>query len=64
MNFIHKFQAMRKIGSNTRYFDYLSRYNNNLISFSKPKTLDIDASQEIFKELFKKLVMSFHLKQP
>lgn len=44
---------------NESYFDYLSRYNNNLILFSKPKALDIDASQEIFKKLFKKLVDEF-----
>ncbi|MFO7658120.1 MAG: hypothetical protein R6W78_13755 [Bacteroidales bacterium] len=39
-----------------RYIEYLSRYNNNLISFSKPKFLEIDATENIFRKLFVKLI--------
>lgn len=39
-----------------QYIEYLSRYNNNLVSFSKPNFIDIDVNEQIFEILFKKLV--------
>jgi hypothetical protein len=38
------------------YIDYLSRYNNNLVSFSGTKILDIEANETVFRSLFKKLI--------
>lgn len=38
------------------YLEYLSRYNNNLLSFSAPKILEIEASNKIFVKLFSKLI--------
>lgn len=38
------------------YIDYLSRYSNNLVSFSKPKYLELEANEEIFRKLFIKLI--------
>jgi len=38
------------------YIDYLSRYNNNILSFSSPKKIDIQASGEVFNKLFKKFI--------
>lgn len=34
------------------YFDYLNRYNNNLVQFSKPKQIDLEINQTIFRKLF------------
>ncbi len=41
---------------NYNYIDYLSRYNNNIITFSKPTEIDIDYSNELFLQLFQKFV--------
>lgn len=38
------------------YIDYLSRYNKNLLSFSKPKQIDIEASEYHFNQLFEKFI--------
>jgi len=39
-----------------QYIEYLSRYNNNLISFSKPNFIDLEASEQIFRLLFDKFI--------
>jgi hypothetical protein len=36
--------------------EYLSRYSNNLLIFSKPKTIELQASDDLFESLFKKYV--------
>ena len=41
------------------YFNYLSDYNNNIISFSKPTSIDIEFEEEIFKKLFEKFVFKY-----
>lgn len=38
------------------YLEYLSRYSNNLLSFSKPKEINIDLKFDNFKSLFEKYV--------
>lgn len=42
-----------------QYIEYLSRYNNNLISFSKPNFVELEANEQIFSLLFKKFVDQF-----
>jgi len=39
-----------------QYIEYLSRYNNNLISFSKPNFVDLEANDQIFGLLFNKFI--------
>jgi len=39
-----------------KYIEYLSRYNNNLISFSKPNFVDLEANEQIFRLLFNKFI--------
>jgi len=39
-----------------QYIEYLSRYNSNLVSFSKPNFIDLEATEQIFKKLFEKLI--------
>jgi hypothetical protein len=38
------------------YLDYLSNYNNNLITFSKPALIDVEINDEVFNVFFKKFV--------
>lgn len=39
-----------------KYFDYLSRYSNNALSFSSPKDIKLEASKENFRLLFYKFI--------
>jgi hypothetical protein len=38
------------------YLEYLSNYNNNLITFSKPALIDVEINNEVFTVFFKKFV--------
>jgi hypothetical protein len=38
------------------YLEYLSRYSNNLLSFSTPKTIELQSSDDLFEALFKKYI--------
>jgi len=39
-----------------QYFSYLSKYANNLITYSSPKGIDIDLNQNVFDKLFEKFI--------
>jgi len=41
------------------YMEYLSRYSNNILTFSNPKIFDLDADNALFEMLFKKYVDVF-----
>ena len=38
------------------YLEYLSKYSNNLLTFSSPKTIELPADDALFKLLFKKYI--------
>lgn len=38
------------------YLEYLSRYSNNLLTFSSPKTIELPADDALFKILFNKYI--------
>jgi hypothetical protein len=38
------------------YFEYLSNYSNNLLHFSKPKSIDLNVTNEVFETLYNKLI--------
>ena len=38
------------------YIEYLSRYNNNILSFTSPKEIEITATQDVFSALYRKFV--------
>ena len=38
---------------------YLSRYSNNIIQFSEPKTIDVDLNDNTFKRIFEKYIFKF-----
>ncbi len=44
---------------NISYFNYLSNYNNNVISFSKPTFISLDYSKKLFLKLFEKLISEY-----
>jgi len=41
------------------YLEYLSRYSNNLLSFSTPKTIELQSNDDLFEALFKKYIDEF-----
>lgn len=41
---------------NFEYIDYLSNYNNNVITFSKPIVINVEFSKELFQKLFQKFI--------
>lgn len=41
------------------YFSYLSDYNNNLIAFSKPVSINLELNQSNFVKLFEKFVFKY-----
>ena len=42
--------------SSVEFLNYLSDYNNNLLTFSKPTPIEVDPSQTTFQKLFEKFV--------
>jgi hypothetical protein len=44
---------------NESYLVYLSRYSNNIIQFSEPKTIDVDLNDNTFKRIFEKYIFKF-----
>jgi len=50
---------------NFNYLDYLSDYNNNVITFSKPTKINMTYSNNLFQLLFKKFVneIDFEIKE-
>jgi hypothetical protein len=38
------------------YLEYLSRYSNNLLTFSSPKTIELQDNHDLFNMLFKKYI--------
>jgi hypothetical protein len=47
-----------------QYLQYLSRYNNNLISFTNTNYLDIEGSEDVFNSLFVKLIYESVYEKP
>lgn len=41
---------------NAEYFNYLNRYSNNLIHYSGPKVIDLPMNEEVFDNLYFKLI--------
>jgi hypothetical protein len=41
---------------NSEYLDYLSRYSNNLVAFTKPTPIEIDFNQKNFNSLFERII--------
>ncbi len=55
-------KALKNNWVNEGYISYLSRYSNNLIQFSEPKTIDILFSPENYKRIYEKYIYAFDQK--
>lgn len=49
---------------NSDYINYLSRYNNNLLTFSPIKSIDVNATEDVFEKLFVKFIDDLDQPQP
>ena len=45
---------------NSSYISYLSRYSNNLIQFSAPKSIDITLTESTYKRVFEKYIFQYN----
>jgi len=43
------------------YFGYLSRYAQNLVTYSEPTRIDVELGDQVFKKLFEKFIFNFPL---
>lgn len=41
---------------NKPYIEYLSRYNNNILSFTSPKAIELEVSETIFSKLYQRFI--------
>ncbi|MGM0478665.1 MAG: hypothetical protein ACQERC_05530 [Bacteroidota bacterium] len=57
-------QSEEKHAVSEPYLSYLSRYNNNLIQYSVPVTLDLNVDYEVFKTLFRKYIYTKEVFEP
>lgn len=48
--------SLKKNSFSWQYLSYLSRYNNNILTFSSPRKIDVPATQEMFLSLFNKFI--------
>ena len=53
---ILNFEKEKNLILNESYIKYLSIYNQNLISFSNPTSIDVSVKQDIFKKLFERFI--------
>ncbi len=51
--------SIQFIGEN--YFSYLSKYSNNLLTYSEPKSIDVELSEQIYTKLFEKYIFEMDL---
>ena len=45
------------------YVAYLSRYNNNLVQFTEPKTIDLEINSAVYQKLFEKYIFKEKVQQ-
>lgn len=52
-------KELKKDWINEGYISYLSKYSNNIIQFSSPKTIDVDLNTDNFKRVFEKYIFRY-----
>jgi hypothetical protein len=45
------------------YIEYVSRYNNNILGFTSPKEIEVEANSFVFSNLYKKFIDSTTIKE-
>lgn len=48
----------------TEFVSYLSNYNNNLITFSRPTSIELEVTDQNFRSLFEKFIFLFDMDLP
>jgi hypothetical protein len=54
-------ERMRIKFSKTEFVSYLSNYNSNLLTFSKPTPIELDVTDESFRKLFEKFIFQYEV---
>ncbi len=54
-------ERMRVKFSKTEFVSYLSNYNSNLLTFSKPTLIELDVTDESFRKLFEKFIFQYEV---
>ncbi|MDO7742359.1 MAG: hypothetical protein MUP99_01255, partial [Pedobacter sp.] len=54
LDYMHAYKGRRVFKE--EYFSYLSRYSQNLITYSQPVAIDIDITTSAFNKLFEKFI--------
>jgi hypothetical protein len=52
----HQISLEKKGPLSDSYIEYLSRYNNNILGFTSPKEIELEANASIFSNLYKKFI--------
>lgn len=52
----HQLSLEKKSPLSDSYIEYLSRYNNNILGFTGPKEIELEANASIFSNLYKKFI--------
>jgi Protein of unknown function (DUF3037) len=52
-------EKMRLQFSKGEFVDYLSNYNSNLLTFSKPTPIELEATDQHFRALFEKFIFQY-----
>lgn len=58
-NQLFKKRDLKRDWINESYITYLSKYSNNIIQFSTPKSIDIDLNDDNFKRVFEKYIFKY-----
>lgn len=58
VNLFSEFKNENPNAVSSNYLSYLSRYNNNLVQFSAPISIDLEIDRAVFNALFQKLIYS------
>lgn len=53
--------SMKDQFKKTEFVNYLSNYNNNLITFSRPTSIELEVTDQNFRSLFEKLIFLFEM---
>jgi len=48
----------------TEFVNYLSSYNNNLLTFSRPTAIELQVTEQSFRSLFEKFIFQFDVDMP
>lgn len=54
-------ESMKNKFIKTEFVNYLSNYNNNLLTFSRPTSIELEVSDQNFRSLFEKFIFPYEM---